>query len=456
MPEIDFSLRDFCHPIAIARLGRAFARHEREPAASWQEWHDAQLRATVVAATTQCDWWRERFEQAGVRPGEVRTAADLARLPLLRKEEVRAGGERLHTRDAARHQARPSFTSGTSGNPVAFLVDRHARVLEFVYYWRHWRSAGFRLGARFAQLNAHHFLKRGWLERVAHWQPHLRRLMLNSAALRRDNVAEFAAAMRAHRVSFLKGLASPLYWLATLLEESGSPAPALQALFSTGENLIAARRAVIERAFRARVLDSYGLLEQAASISECPEGGYHVNSDYAHHEFVPTAWTTPDGSALHAIVGTTLHNRSMPLLRYDVGDLVELAPPDARCRCRRTLPLVKAVHGRTEDAVLTPDGRAVTALFVVPDEVPGVAGIQFVQDDLAHLRVKVVPTAEFDHAREQAFVAFAQGLVGPAMRITLERVAEGALQRGPTGKVPLVLSAVPRARAVADGSEFAP
>ncbi|MBM4014905.1 MAG: phenylacetate--CoA ligase family protein [Planctomycetes bacterium] len=455
MPEIEFSLRDFCHPVAIARLGRAFTRHLHEPHEAWQAWRDARLCETVAAAG-RCPFWRERFAAAGVAPSNLRTAADLRRLPLLRKEEVRAGGAALHADDAERHRARPSFTSGTTGHPVPFLVDRHARVLEFVYYRRHWGLAGFRLGQRFAQLNAQHFLRRGMGERVAHWQPHLRRLMLNSAALRRDNVHDYLAAMRAHRIRFLKGLASPLFWLAELATERQLPVPPLAALFSTGENLVPARRARIEHAFAARVLDSYGLLEQAASIFECPAGGQHVNSDYALHEFVPTEFRTPDGSPLHAIVGTTLHNRSMPLLRYDVGDLVELLPAGARCRCAIPLPLVKAVHGRTEDAVVTPDGRCVTALFVVPDEVPGVAGVQFLQDDPLHLRIRVVPTAEFDAAREREFIAFAQQLVGPALRITLERVAADGLKRGPTGKVPLVLSVVPRARAVAGGSEFAP
>ncbi len=455
MPEIEFSLRDFFHPLAIRRLGGAFMRHQWRPLDDWKEWREQRLRAVVQSAATQCDAYRERFAQAGVRPEEIRSAADLARLPLLTKEAVRALGSRLHARDAAKHHARASYTSGTTGNPVAFLVDRHARVLEFVYYWRHWSWAGFRLGQRFAQLNAQHFLRRGLDERVARWQPHFARLMLNSAALSRANVHEYAAAMRAHRVRFLKGLASPLYYLALLFEEHGIRDLKLQAIFSTGENLVPARRAVMERVFGCRALDSYGLLEQVASISECLEGGYHVNSDYCEHEFVATEFKTPSGQPLHAIVGTSLHNHSMPLLRYDVGDLVELAPPDARCPCGRTLPLVKAVHGRTEDAVVTADGRCVTALFVVPDLVEGVAGVQFLQEEESSLLMRVVPTAAFDATQERRFLDSAQRLVGPTMRVRLDRVTPAGLKHGPTGKVPLVLSNVARARALASGSETA-
>lgn len=457
MPEIEFTLRDFFHPVAIARLGRAFARHEREPAASWQAWREARLRE-LLSACRRTPYWRRRFAELGVSAAaiaDLATESGLSRLPSLSKDEVRRAAESLHADDAARHSARPSFTSGTSGHPVPFLVDRHARVLEFAYYQRHWSWAGFRLGVPFAQLNAHHFLRRGWHTRVAHWQPHLRRLMLNSTLLARANVEEFAGAMRRHRVRFLKGLASPLYFLALLFEEAGIRDVRLAGIFSTGENLVAARRASIERAFFAKAFDSYGLLEQAASICECPDGGLHVNTDYAHHEFVPTSFVTPDGRPLHAILGTPLHNRSMPLLRYEVGDLVELAPAGARCPCGRAFPLVRAIHGRTEDSVLTPDGRCVTALFVVPDAVAGIQGVQFLQEDERTLRVCVVPTPAFDRTNEAGFIAHARALVGPEMDIVLERVADDRLRRGPTGKVPLVLSALPRARVFAEGSERA-
>jgi len=458
MPEIEFSLRDFFHPLAIARLKRDFERHQWLPPEEWRGWREARLREVVRVAAEETLFYRRRFEAGGVRPEEIRTERDLPRLPIVTKDDVRRDGAAMHASSAARHQARAAFTSGTTGHSVPFLIDRHARVLEFVYYWRHWSWAGFRLGARFAQLNAQHFLHGAGARHAAgtaHWQPHLRRLMLNSAALAAGNARDYSDAMRRHRVRFLKGLASPLYYLALLLEEQRLPAPALQAVFSTGESLVPARRAVIERVFRCKALDSYGMLEQAASICECPEGGYHVNADYCVHEFLATRFATPGGSPLHAIVGTPLHNRSMPLLRYDVGDLVELAPESARCPCGRALPLVKAIHGRTEDSVITPDGRCVTALFVVPDFVPGVVAVQFVQESERELAVKVVPAAEFDAAREAQFIAHVRELVGSQMSVRLARVGPEQLQRGPTGKVPLVLSVVPRARAVEQGSENA-
>ena len=132
-----------------------------------------------------------------------------------------------------------------------------------------------------------------------------------------------------------------------------------------------------------------------------------------------------------------------------VGDLVEPAPAGERCPCGRMLPLVRAVHGRREDAVVTRDGRFVTALFLVPEQVEGVRLVQFVQEDEDHLVARVVAAAEFDQAEEARFAHYTRRLVGDAIDVAIVRVEEEQIARGPTGKVPLVLSNLRRARAEA-------
>ena len=49
-------------------------------------------------------------------------------------------------------------TSGTSGSQVRFYADKPSNILEFVFYWRFWGWADYKLGNRFAELSAEHFL----------------------------------------------------------------------------------------------------------------------------------------------------------------------------------------------------------------------------------------------------------------------------------------------------------
>jgi phenylacetate-CoA ligase len=280
---------------------------------------------------------------------------------------------------------------------------------------------------------------------VYEYQPHLRRLLLNSGAVAEHNVQVFAAALRRYAPSFLKGLASPLYFLATLFAEHGIRDVHFRAVFSTGETLFGARRRVIESVFGCKVLDSYGLMEQAAAISECPAGGLHINADYSLVELQDRAMNGEQNGAA-AIIGSTLHNLAMPLLRYETGDLVDRLKSTEPCRCGRSLPRVERIHGRVEDSVVTPDGRYVTALFLVPDKVAGIRMIQFVQEGPRSLVAKLVVTQAFDALQERTFHHYAARLIGTEMTLRLERVNPDALERGRTGKVPLVISSDERGK----------
>jgi phenylacetate-CoA ligase len=438
MPEIDFRVRDFAHPWLIWRLKSEFDRTQWSSPADREQYQAYRLARVVRAAYETVPYYRRLFAEHGFRPSDFRTPKDIAKLPLLKKQQLRESARELLGRRARRNRARLAFTGGTTSEPLQFYLDKYSRALEFVYYWRHFGWAGYRLGDRFAQLNAQEFIDRPG-EPIHEYQPHLKRLLLNSGAISERNVQPFAAILRRHAPQFLKGLASPLYYLAMLFQEHGVRDIGFRAVFSSGETLFEARRRVIERTFGCRVLDSFGLMEQAAAISECPEGGLHVNDDYSLVELRPEGLPHGDGR-MAALVGSTLHNLTMPLLRYETGDLVEPLNENEPCRCGRTLPRVAKIHGRIEDSVVTPDGRYVTALFLVPDKVIGIRQIQFVQEGRSVLAAKLVVSEAFNAAEEARFRHYANRLVGSEMKLAVERVEPSAIKRTRTGKVPLVIS----------------
>jgi phenylacetate-CoA ligase len=442
MPEIEFTIREFCHPVAVWRLRRLFERSQWFSPAEMEAYQAQRLREVLAVAYERVPFYREAFAAHGLTPKDIEAPADLAKLPSLTKNTLRREGERMVARDASRHRARRCATSGTTGEPVVVHLDRFSRVLEFVYYWRHWSWGGYRLGDRFAQLNAQHFARRGRVQDLAAYQAPLRRLLLNSSSLSERNVRGLAEAVRRHRPRFLKGLAGPLYYLARLCREAGITDLHFECAFSTGEMLYPQRRAVIEAVFGCQVLDSFGSLEQAAAISQCRAGSYHVHSDYSIVRLAPGHESQP--AATTEVIGSTLYNRSMPLLNYATGDLVEPVAAGASCRCGRTLPCVARVHGRREDAVVTPDGRYVTSLFLVPEIIGHLSETQFIQEDERSLVAHVVPLAGFTAAAEVEFIARVRELVGAEIVIRIARVAPEAIQRGPGGKVPLVISKVAR------------
>ena len=420
--------------------------------AQLRSYQDERLRRTVRHAARHVPYYRRLFVERGLRVEDIDSADDLYHLPRLSRESIREGGALFHADNKERYRPTLARTSGSSGLALECYLDRESNALEFVHYWRHWGWAGYRLGQRFAELASIHFLRHPQPDgRIFDLQRAYGRLLLNSMRLTHANVAEYGALLARFRPLYLKGLPSALYHLATLLAAAKVAIAPLRAVFSSGENVTPGMRVAIESAFQCPLLDCYGHMERTACIAQCPEGSYHVLSDYGVLELADRRPSGQPGIELATAVGTTLYNRAMPLLRYETGDLIEVFQHPASCRCGRSFPVVRGVGGRTAAAIVTPDGRVVSALFALPSVVPGVAFLQFVQPRPDRLEVKVVRTEAFNSGCDSTLRRCLSEALGPSMEVRIHYVSLDEIDQEPSGKRPVVISEVPRA--TADGKE---
>lgn len=440
--SIDFRVRDFFYPTRIWRLRREFSQNQWRTESELEQYQFRLLKRTLDHASRRVPYYRGLFRRIGFRPEDLSSLSDIEQLPTLTKETVREQGSRLLAEDADRYRPVLCRTSGSTGEPLSFFLDAPSQTLEFVYYWRLWGWAGYRLGDKFADLSSHFFLvTEGASGLPTVYQPHLRRLLLNGTQLSPEVVREMARALRRHRPRFLKGIANTLYFMALNFREAGIQDVEFDCVFSGGEVLTDLYRKEIEQVFRAPVLDSYGHMERTVAICQCPEKGYHVNSDYGLLEMLPHG-SSRSGSRHHRVVGTSLHNLAMPLIRYEVGDTLEIVDEPRYCKCGRRFPLVKGIHGRHEDAVITPDGRAVTALCLVPELVPGTRFVQFIQTRPDSLVLCVVPRPSWGPSAEASLMEYTRRMVGPTVKLEVKLIDLGNLARDRSGKLRAVISEI--------------
>ena len=447
---LEFKPADFAYPLALLKLRAAFETNQWRARDEQINYQERLLRRIVQHAYAHVPYYRELFDGLRLRPGDIQNLADLEKIPLLTKETLSREFKRLQADNRARHRPQLMTTSGTTGRRLEFLVDKHANVQEFAYYWRHWNWAGYRLGDTLAEFNTSFFrgLPQGE-RRLTHFQRVPRRLLLDSSAISDASVAAYVAAIRKHRPRFLKGLASVLYYFALFLRRKNIEGLSFKAVFSTGELLLAHQRRAIEESLGCKVYDSYGHMERTVAISECPQGSLHVNSDYGILELhrqpdvrsVAATGARPRAANFTAkVIGTSLYNLSMPLLRYEVGDLVTVSAEDEACACGRQFPRVRSIDGRLNDVVISPDGRVLTAMFLVFEEAPGMVAGQISQESLNELLVSIAPSPQFTRENEQALVARLRALVGAEMKISLRRCAAAELLQPRAGKYQVVVS----------------
>ncbi|MFC5462392.1 phenylacetate--CoA ligase family protein [Massilia niabensis] len=319
-------------------------------------------------------------------------------------------------------------TSGTSGSPLTLVQSLGAVIREEAFLQRQLRWTGWRPGQKRAWIRGDivcaadppdgYYWCHDWFGKV---------LMMSSYHLSNTRIGAYIDALERHDPVVIHAYPSSIALLAAWLERSGRRygAPSLQGVLTSSETLEPHVRAAVERSFGVRVFDWYGQAERVTAIGTCERGNYHVLTDYGGVELL-------EGEGdLCELVGTTLNNPAMPLLRYRTGDHV-LPGSSAPCACGRVFPTVAAVIGRRERSVTLPDGRIVTRLdrvFQGFDAHLLEGQVLYRSDGSFSLRIVTMPG--FGAADEAALLA-AFRLRVPNVAVRVEQVA--AIPRGPNGK----------------------
>jgi phenylacetate-CoA ligase len=128
----------------------------------------------------------------------------------------------------------------------------------------------------------------------------------------------------------------------------------------TYETTTRAMRRDISRALDAPLFQLYGATETGVLFMECEHGRLHPNERHSHIDLVPL----PGTRRLARVLVTTLGRAWMPLLRYDIGDVVRVAE-SRHCECglRSDGPLLERVEGRQSDCTEV-HGETITPLML--------------------------------------------------------------------------------------------
>jgi phenylacetate-CoA ligase len=419
--SLKFTLRSLVREILRNVWGRslvypALAANERSPAAL-------------------ADYRRRRAGALGVPVGADGTRLpQLARGagPLLSKQEVRQHPERLLRPRRYGAWIRTTIkTSGTSGSPLTIVQDIANMVREEGFVYRQLRWIGYRHGQRRAWIRGdivcpdHPSDCRYWCR---DWVGNM--LMMSSYHLSKDSIGRYIDALERFDPVVIHAYPSSVAALAAWLNAAGRRyrGGALRGVMTSSETLEPAVRAAVEQAFGVRVFDWYGQAERVAAIGTCEHGRYHVLTDYSDVALLDGG---DGGGGCREIVGTTLNNAAMPLVRYRTGDTV-LTDDSGPCPCGRVFPTVRAVIGRRDAVVTLPDGRIIARLDrVFQGHDRHLVEGQVLYRGNAEFVLRVVATEGFGDAGARALAdKFLQRV--PGVKVRVERV--DAIARGPNGK----------------------
>lgn len=419
---------------------REYLERERFTPQEWQAWQAAQLKPLLQAAARQAPFYRESWSASHKAAAE---AGDLAGLPLLEKEPLRAHPEAFLRQDMQPKSVQKFLTSGSTGTPITayYTIPELRRSLAL----REVRSARW-AGVSFAMPRATfsgRMVEPNPDSRGPYYRFNLaeRQAYLSPFHLRPDTAGFYLDAIRRHRIQWLTGYAVSYYLLGRFILEQGLDVPPLKAVITTSEKVTPEMREVLQAAYRCRVYEEYSTVENALFASECEQGRLHLSPDVAVVEILRADGSPCDPGEVGEVVATSLSRTYQPFIRFRLGDLA--AWDNEPCPCGRQMPVIKEVVGRIEDVVIGPDGRQMVRFHGIFVDQPHIREGQIIQESFDRIRVKIVPLDGFSLEDETDIKNRIRQRLGNAVNVIVEPAA--SIPRGPSGKFRAVICEIPEA-----------
>lgn len=368
------------------------------PARQLRDLQLARLQTIIARVCQNVDLYRRRFNQAGVKPVDIRSLEDIARLPFTVKTDLRDtypfGLFASPMRDIVRLHA----SSGTTGKPIVVAYTREDIAVWTQVMVRSFAACGLHEGDVIQNAYGYGLFTGGL---GAHYGGE--GLGATVIPISGGNTDRQIMVLKDFGVTAI--CCTPSYFI-HLIERAGemgidtNTLPLRAGVFGA-EPWTEAMRKRIEAATNIKAYDIYGLSEivgPGVGIEcECQDG-LHLFEDHFYPEIIDpkTGKTLPDNTEGELVL-TTLSKWAMPMIRYRTRDITAINHEP--CRCGRTLCRIRRISRRSDDMFI------IRGINVFPSQVE--TALLAVEGTLPHYQIVLTQDKGLDQMEVQVEVTSA-------------------------------------------------
>jgi len=308
--------------------------------------------------------YRERFLAAGVGESDLEAQRGWDRLPILEKADLRENLGSLYAQ-SFRGRAVTVRTGGSTGQPLAFEIDWSLPAYSIAAARRGQRWWGLEPGAKWVRvwgtqraISRHpvvvaRTLAKEIVDRLCGT------MFLSAFDVSDEGCRRAVQRIEAFRPEGVFGYGMAIYMIAdfalrhSLTHKLGK----VKAVVYTSEYLTPRHRERISEAFCCPVVSEYGSVETGVIAYDCPCGLQHIAQEFMDVEVLGEDGVVRPTGKGEAVV-THFFARKLPLIRYRLGDIIEIAETDAHCPNGFVGKSLLSLYGRNNDVIYSPSGRA--------------------------------------------------------------------------------------------------
>ena len=293
------------------------------------------LQEIVKFSYENCTYYKNKFDQLGVHPSDIKSLEDVKKLPVLTKNDVIKFNSEIHSNFNFIKQFKAN-TSGSSGEALNYLREEendsfNRAVIKRGYSWYDVHPSdknGYFWGFNFSRLQE---VKTLFLD-----------ILQNRFRLFSYQDKDFSGFIKKlQKAKYIQGYSSMIYETAKLINANKLDKPKhLKLVKGTSEKIFPHYHLEAKKAFGHKIISEYGAAETGIIAFECPKGNMHITMEGVLVEEVD-----------NEIIVTNLQLKSFPIIRYKLGDYIALDRTGVACSCGLKHKIITEVTGRVGSSV---------------------------------------------------------------------------------------------------------
>ncbi len=294
-----------------------------------------------LARNYQHPFYRKKFDEAGMKPENIKSLKDFQKLPFMTRDDLNAAFESERFGGFMRNDVvRVNFSPSGTGLIPILQTARDVEVMDNVNA-RAFERAGVSMNDVVMITFSYHIFIAG-----LNFHGGMERLGAKVVPLGPGSTERALEIAEMVKPTVL--ISNPSF----ALKLAGEGLDGLNSFIAAGEPFTSVEgyREKVKNAFNgATMIDYYGMAECLPIACECKyENGLHVIDDFVHVEIIdPDTGEVLEEGERGEVVVTHLNKDAMPMQRFRTGDLSMIERFE--CDCGKTLTMPRGVFGRTDE-----------------------------------------------------------------------------------------------------------
>lgn len=344
--ELSLKLKGFPFEKAVAELNKIKSLKDEE----FRKWQENKKREIVKYHYQNTDFYRSKLKKGIPEKWED--------LPVLKKSDFQNSSEKTISNEISRENLYSGFTSGSTGEPFNYFKDKFSHAMTWALIKDRYKGFGIDLSSKQARFYGIP------LEKKEYYTEKFKDLLSNRIRfpvfdLSDKMLEKFLHKFRYHKFDYVYGYTNSILLFARYLNSKNivlkEECPTLKVCICTSENCHTEDKKIISQVFGIPAVNEYGASEVDLIAFEDTEGNWKLSDENVFTEVLDDNGNPLSSDGEGRLVFTVLHNRAMPIIKYEIGDRVIAA-------MNKDKIIIKSLLGGIGDNIVLPSGKKSSAV----------------------------------------------------------------------------------------------